>query len=232
MMIKILRRTLVSGLFSVFVLSSSLAAPLQSGDLVISEFLANPAGLSDGRGEWVELFNASTSAIDLRGLTLADDGSDAHVIDAATPLLIGSGHYFVLGRSAQAGRAGATPDYVYNGFVLGNGVDEIVLRQGGSEIWRVDYDAALAVAGQSAELVSPGGLYAPTPATLLFSAGGDIGSPGLPGSLALRVALLLLPSPLLLLASGLMGLLAVARRRGSGGGSARGRQIAVLSGGV
>ena len=209
-------------LFSVsmcFFLSSPQAATLQSGDLVVSEFLANPAALSDTRGEWVEIFNTTGSAIDLRGITLADDDSDAHLIDAATPLLIAPGGYFVLARSPLAGQSGVTPDYVYDGHVLGNGVDEIVLRQGAKELWRVEYDATLAAAGQSAELIAfglaGGGVYGLTPATFQFSAGGDIGSPGLPGSFDPGVAAVPLPTPLILFVSGLLGMIAVARRHGA-----------------
>jgi hypothetical protein len=42
-------------------------------DLLISEIMANPAGLSDTRGEWFELYNPTIEPINLRGLDLGED---------------------------------------------------------------------------------------------------------------------------------------------------------------
>ncbi len=192
------------------------AASIAPGDLVVTEFLANPRVLGDTVGEWVELFNTTNHAIDLRGLTIGDDGSDAHRITAPFPLSIPPGGYFVLGRSAVAGIGGHLADYVYDHFRLGNAADEIVLSDGGRVVWRLAYGAALAQAGRSAELVAltpTGGRYAPTPSS--FGDGGDVGTPGRAGTLALAVAPVPLPSPALLFVSGLLGLLTVRRGRAS-----------------
>ena len=59
--------------------SLQAAATVVPGTLVISEFMANPAAVSDTAGEWLELFNTTPNAIDANGLTLTDNGSDLHV---------------------------------------------------------------------------------------------------------------------------------------------------------
>ena len=51
-------------------------------DLLISEVMANPAALSDARGEWFELYNPITEVINLHEVTIGDDGSDRHKIES------------------------------------------------------------------------------------------------------------------------------------------------------
>jgi hypothetical protein len=186
------------------------------GALVISEFMANPAAVADSVGEWLELFNSTTTAIDINGLTLADDGSDLHVIDHGGPLFVGSGAFALLARVADPlSNGGLTPDYVYSGFTLGNSSDAIVVRDGATEIARVNYGSALAVAGQSAELIALPALignYALTPASFTYG-GGDIGTPGAAGSVALPVSAVPVPAAVWLLLSGVGGLSLCARRR-------------------
>ncbi|NIW44680.1 MAG: hypothetical protein GWN14_16030, partial [candidate division Zixibacteria bacterium] len=50
------------------------------GDLVITEFMANPAAVLDSDGEYVEFYNNTGSAIDINGFTLRDDGTNSHTI--------------------------------------------------------------------------------------------------------------------------------------------------------
>ena len=54
--------------------------PLESGDLVINEFMAdNGTVIADQDGEfddWIELYNKSDNAIPLDGYYLSDDGKD------------------------------------------------------------------------------------------------------------------------------------------------------------
>jgi len=195
--------------------SLQVAAAVMPGTLVISEFMANPAAVSDTAGEWLELFNTTVNPIDINGLTLADNGSDLHVIDHGGPLLVASGDYLLLARGGDsATNGGLTPDYVYSGFVLGNSTDSIVLSDGATEIARLEYDSSLVAAGRSAELLAlPGVLanYALTPASLAYG-DGDIGTPGATGSVALPVAAVPVPAALWLLFSGIGGLAVCARR--------------------
>jgi flagellar hook assembly protein FlgD len=99
------------------------------GGIVINEIMQNPASASDNKGEWFELYNSGTSDIDIDGWTIRDNGTDSHVIDNGGPLVIAAGGYLVLGLNAKTNQNGGyTPDYVYSGFVLANGDDEVILE--------------------------------------------------------------------------------------------------------
>ncbi|MFN8490723.1 MAG: lamin tail domain-containing protein [Caldilineaceae bacterium] len=115
--------------------------------ILISEFLADPKAVSDSNGEWIELYNTGSDAVNLRGWTLADLGSDQHVIQA--DVVIAPGQYLVLGRNGDSpSNGGVTVDYVYTGMNLANQQDEIILRApDGSEADRVVWggDSALKV---------------------------------------------------------------------------------------
>jgi beta-lactamase superfamily II metal-dependent hydrolase len=97
----------------------------QPGDVVVSEFLANPFAVADSSGEWLELRNTTPSAINLVGFKVRDQGSDLFVL----PSLSIPSHGFVTlaawGVPAQNG--GFTPSYVWPAgtFFLANSVDEI-----------------------------------------------------------------------------------------------------------
>lgn len=123
---------------------AATAADPGEGDLVITEFMANPAFLADSVGEYFEIYNASDVDLDLTGLTVADEGSDSFSFSAddlngdATGILEAGG-YFVFAKSAEA--AGGNVDYVYgDSMFLANGDDEIVLLLGELTIDRVAYD--------------------------------------------------------------------------------------------
>ncbi len=108
------------------------------GDILITEFMANPSAVADGDGEYVELYNTTASSIDINGWTLKDDGSDNHVIDNANGTTIVPAYGFLvlgLGDGTYNGR-----DYLYSSFTLGNSADEIVLQTPAAlEICRVNY---------------------------------------------------------------------------------------------
>lgn len=114
---------------------------LLPGDLVITEIMQNPLAVADTAGEWIEIYNATTAAVDLNGLVLKDDGTDSHTLTAAMPLLVAPGEYFVLGNNGDpATNGGVAVDYVYAAFSLANGDDEVVLVSDGVEVDRVAYD--------------------------------------------------------------------------------------------
>ena len=96
--------------------------------VVITEIMQNPAILLDDVGEWFEIRNDGSAAVDLNGWTIKDLGTDSHVIDNGGPLLINPGEYKVLGvdAAAMAGE-GVTLFYQYVGVTLANGEDELVL---------------------------------------------------------------------------------------------------------
>lgn len=111
------------------------------GDLVVTEYMANPSAVADAAGEWIELYNASGATLDLGGFEIADDDFDSHVVTG--PLPVAPGGRVVIGRNEdQASNGGVFVSYEYSGFELDNGPDEIVIRFAAVEVDRVEYDAA------------------------------------------------------------------------------------------
>ncbi len=100
---------------------------VSAGDLVITEFLKNPSG-DDAQREWIELWNATGSAIDLQGFAISDLDTDMHVITDS--VVVQPGDWVVLGATDDPLLNGAAPvDYSYGGDIsLGNGSDEIELH--------------------------------------------------------------------------------------------------------
>lgn len=147
--------------------------------LRISEFLADPKTVDDPSGEWIELYNPTEHAVNLRGWILADEGSERHII--ATDLIIPPSGYLLLARNGDPARnGGITPHYLYSGFSLANGDDEILLLSPtGSEVDRVMWggDNALdVVPGRSIERIGAtewGLATQPWPGSA-----GDWGTPG------------------------------------------------------
>jgi hypothetical protein len=176
--------------------STAGAIPLEPRQLVVSEVMANPAAVSDNRGEWFELYNIGNTAVDLDGFVLSDDGTNSHVI-SGTSLLITPGAYFVLGRDGDpSANGGYTPDYVYDGFTLSNAADEIILSQNGVEQLRLAYvrGSAFGTKGISVE-IRPGATFPYNASDYQLTASamtygdGDRGSPGEAGGTGLAHAL-------------------------------------------
>ena len=72
--------------------------------LYISEFLANPKAVKDEAGEWIELYNADSQSVNLRGWQLRDLGSDHYPI--VVDLVIEPGQYVVLARNGDTASNG------------------------------------------------------------------------------------------------------------------------------
>jgi len=193
------------GLLCSLSLFAGFSHAMMVSDLLISEVMVNPAALSDARGEWFELYNPTTETINLRSLTIGDDGSDHHKIES--DLLILPGEYLTLARYFDPG---FIPDYVYDDFTLSNSGDEIVFSDGISELLRLDYGSDFAAAGRSRELVGLPMIasnYDLTLASLDYGPG-DIGTPGEAGSYQLPVSAVPLPGTTWLLTSGILALFA------------------------
>lgn len=78
------------------------------GDLVINEIMFDPEVGQEGsieHGEYVELYNASARAFDLRGLRLSNLTAFA-IIDAPEPIVLAPGGYAVLIRTADPAKNG------------------------------------------------------------------------------------------------------------------------------
>jgi hypothetical protein len=127
-------------------------ADLAPGDLVITEYLANPVGAADTEAEYFEIFNRRSQAVDLTGLVVRDDGSNEFVVDS---LSIGAGEFAVFS-NGNGTALGFDVDFNYgNALALTNGDDEVVLSQSdGAEIFRLTYtDGDFFGAGVAHELV-------------------------------------------------------------------------------
>jgi hypothetical protein len=106
-----------------------------AGDLVITEIMVDPFMLSDGQGEWIELYNPGSVGIDLLGCVLRDDDNDRYAVDR--PFVVPPRAYATLASHAEPG---FWPGHVYTGFQLGNNGDEVVIECDKVVIDRVAYD--------------------------------------------------------------------------------------------
>lgn len=125
-----------------FVFSFDTASPPTPDSIVVNEIMQNPSAVSDGNGEWFELFNTTADDIDIDLWTVNDNGSNVFVINNGAPLIVPAGGFLVLGRNAdESTNGGVSVDYEYSGFFLGNSDDEIVLLDGSLvEVDRVEWD--------------------------------------------------------------------------------------------
>ena len=146
--------------YFLFIFSSFIGLSQTQGDLVITEIMNNPSPVSDTTGEWFEIYNTTSAAIDINGWTLKDDGTNTHIIDSSNgTTLVASGGFLVLGRSADPVLNGGSPvnyEYGEGGHTLGNASDEVVLLTPNDvEISRVNYDGGTTypdLNGQSMQL--------------------------------------------------------------------------------
>jgi lamin tail-like protein len=82
--------------------------------VVLSELMKNPEILPDADGEWIELYNAGSQALDLGGCSLARDTQE---LTFDSDLSLAAGAYLTL---ANGDTPGFTPDLVYSGLTLPN----------------------------------------------------------------------------------------------------------------
>ena len=152
-----------------------------AGDVLISEVLANPAAVSDDRGEFLEVYVAN--AVDLNGLEVWRDPSaesPAFVLDAAECLRMDAGAYVVLAAAADE-NGGVSADFLL-GATLPNGEGIISIFAGGVLLDQVAHGAATAGVSYGRDLSdpdAPSGEPSWCLATSEYGAG-DLGTPGLP----------------------------------------------------
>ncbi len=158
----------------------------QEGILVISEIMIDPAAVGDVNGEYIELYNASSTTIDLQGFRLTGDGADGFTIDQS--LTVQPGKYLLLGTNPDTqSNGGLTLDYQYNysSLILNNSGDSILIMSGMTVIDRVDYTSAWPYTSGVAMSLNPEYLNAADNddknnwclATSPYGAG-DLGTPG------------------------------------------------------
>ncbi|HUU01908.1 MAG TPA: hypothetical protein VM425_10730 [Myxococcota bacterium] len=93
-----------------------VCTPMSAGDLAFSELRGGQNG-ADSFGQWVELYNASASELNLAGLVLDIkmlSGGGEHEIAVRRPLTVSAGGYVVLGRFTDDPLE--RPEYIDYGF--------------------------------------------------------------------------------------------------------------------
>lgn len=109
------------------------APPPAVGELIITEFMANPAIASDNDGEWFEVCNVGNAARSFADCHIADE-KDSHAIQDGGSLVVAPGACVVFGKTKdQQVNAMVPVDYAYGSAIpLNNtGTESITLSCGG-----------------------------------------------------------------------------------------------------
>ncbi len=106
------------------------ATALKKGELLITEFMANPDVVSDNDAEWFEVVNTTAMDIDLNGLIIEIVGAKPHTVAGSGPIVLKAGAYGVFCKSTdKAKNGGVDALYAYGAAIgFGNKGATIVLR--------------------------------------------------------------------------------------------------------
>ena len=112
--------------------------------LVINEVGVNPGGtILDANGEWFEIYNAGTFAVELQNLVIADSAASGrrpyHLISSS--VVVPAGGYVVLGNTTNTtNNGGVTVDYAYGAALqLANSLDALkIARVAGTDTLTLD----------------------------------------------------------------------------------------------
>ncbi len=165
------------------------------GDLIITEIMQNPSINNDPTGEYIELYNTSSNAIDLQSFIIEDDATASETHTITSSVVVPAGGYVVLARSGTGNSPGeATPDYEYDTVSLGNGSDGVAITCGGTIIDIVIWDngstfpdpngasmelAQSVVTGANAATLNDDGInWGVATSDIEAVAGSDLGTPG------------------------------------------------------
>lgn len=140
-----------------------LEAPLPAGGLVISEIHVDPQAVGDDAGEWIELYVAATSAMDIAGLEL-QVGSKALKLPQDVSLTVTPGSYIVVAKQADPAKNGELGAVIaLSGLTLANSATtELSIGRQGVLLDTVTYNDSgwpTVVAGKALQL-DPGKLTA------------------------------------------------------------------------
>ncbi|MEY3015662.1 MAG: hypothetical protein RIT45_4397 [Pseudomonadota bacterium] len=133
--------------------------PIGAGDLVVVELMIDTSATADDKGEWVELYNASTQTLDINGLELRNKTS-VHVVMADKPLTLAPKTLLVMALSTDPQvNGGVTAAYGYSSVNLTNGGNQIRLVWAGKDVDVVGYEDGVlgwppVVSGRSLQLSS------------------------------------------------------------------------------
>lgn len=158
----------------------------EPGGLVIAEILIDPIQVADTLGEYVEVYNPTEVAIDLRGWEIRSQAK-RHQIPADVPLIVEPGGRIVLGASADPQvNGGFHANHAWQGLRLGNQAGDVSLWCGNASIDHVAWSAeAWPLRPGRAIVLDPDWLDAAANDDPAFWCGaeapfgqGDLGSPG------------------------------------------------------
>ncbi len=179
------------------ILLSSSSFSQTVGDLVITEVMANPA--ATGAEEYFEIYNHTSSGININGYIIEDAASNSHNINNGGPLIVPSGGFLVLAATSDPlGNSSLIPDYVYGtGVQFNNGGDDIYLKNGTVIIAQFSYSSTTSGKADETKYVASGidGTIIDNDfisATDIMS-NNDLGSPGVAGNTILDPSLNLSP---------------------------------------
>lgn len=127
-------------------MSRDIVPPLP-GQLVITEFMADPSAVADGAGEWFEVL--ATAEVDLNGVQAANEGTGNATVTAVDCLRLLPGQYALFAHGTDAAINGGLPPVTSTfGFALGNSKTAaglpraIILKSGAGEIDRISWLAS------------------------------------------------------------------------------------------
>lgn len=166
-----------------------VATCANAGDIIITEIMKNPSAVGDSYGEYFEVYNTTTAAIDMQGWQVVDLTSTSEGFTIASSVVVPALGYAVFGVNADVSlNGGVTIDYDYDGLYLGNsGGDELSIQCSGNVIDEVIWDGGTEfpnLTGMSMELstnaftATDNDLGANWGAATAAYGDGDLGTPG------------------------------------------------------
>lgn len=105
-------------------MAQTAVSALREGDLVLSEVMINPSG-DNTRREWFEVYNATTSSVDLQGLVITGKTGETQTVSSS--VVVAARDYALFAVKSTNNGDLPTVDYVYTRSVgrFDNGTDTI-----------------------------------------------------------------------------------------------------------
>ncbi len=95
---------------------------------VVTEVMVNPEAAPDETGQWLELSNLGSEAVNLQGMVLATRSGGFHLISPTLPLILAPGQMLVMGPATDpAQNGGVDVGYSYGGDLLLTQESEILM---------------------------------------------------------------------------------------------------------
>lgn len=183
-----IREVNVSGLN----VSEGFISALPNIEIIITEIMQNPDGVSDANGEYFEVYNPTQHPINLKGWIIKDDIADAapHII--ATDVIVPKDGFVVLARNDNfATNGNVVVDYKYTNTDLADTSDAIIIENAenreidrtvydGGSVWPNPVGASMVYIGSNIQDNNDGNLW--ESAQISEGIFPDYGSPGTNGS--------------------------------------------------